>query len=187
MSSTPSLFVSVTELAQEAGVSVRTVQTWAKAGYFSKQGSNAYDILGYYRWYTRSLRQDLDEHKAKVARSDWDTKWREGRARKSLAEASLVELQMQSKVKQVVPIDLVISEIDKVLSSSIRLFRDLPSYFSVSHCYQSSSEVAAALEQAVSLALKDFQSQLVSLSLGAELVEKSKVFHDSFSSSDTSS
>jgi hypothetical protein len=39
--------ISTDDFAAEAGVSIRTIQTWAKAGYFGKQSFNSYDLIGF--------------------------------------------------------------------------------------------------------------------------------------------
>jgi phage terminase Nu1 subunit (DNA packaging protein) len=179
------VFVSVDELALEAGVSIRTVQSWAKAGYFSKDGTNSYDLVGYYRWQVESLRSELSSLKGIT--SGWDSQWREGRARKALAEGKLVELELQKLSQEVLLRDVVAFELDKIISLCIAGIRALP--------HQVHSELVRAdshdrindvLNLGVNQVLAVIRAELKKLELPADLVEKCDSFYASYSSSPSS-
>lgn len=181
MHSYSSLFVTAGELALEAGVSIRTIQSWAKSGYFGKSGHNRYDLIGYYRWQNHCLNQELTS--LKEVALDWDAKWREGRARKSLAEAKLVELQLQKLAQSLLLRDVVAFELDKILSASISAVRSLPNFVYRDLVWASTHpQIKNTLDAAVTDVLARIQSQLKGLRLPSELIQQCDSFQRNYSS-----
>jgi hypothetical protein len=182
MSSPSSLFVSAGDLAVEAGVSIRTIQTWAKAGYFGKQSFNSYDLVGYYRWQNQSLNNELLS--LKESASDWDSKWREGRARRALAEAQLAELELQKLAQSVLIREVVSFEIENMLSCFISSVRTFP-YLVKTELSQTNSHdhINDILNTAVNSVLSQIQASLKKLQLPPELVKQCESFYANYSSS----
>jgi phage terminase Nu1 subunit (DNA packaging protein) len=177
-----SLFVSGADLALEAGVSIRTVQCWAKAGHFHKQGFNSYDLLGYYRWQNQSLKQEISALKGSAL--DWDARWREGRARKSLAEGKLVELELQKLSQSVVLREVVVFELEKILSCCIASVRTFPRLVNAELSQAKSADpINHILNTAVTAVLSQIQVGLKKLQLPPDLAEKCESFYASYSSS----
>jgi phage terminase Nu1 subunit (DNA packaging protein) len=181
MSSLPVLFVSVEDLASEAGVTVRTVQSWAKAGYFQKSGHNCYDLVGYYRWQNQCVNQQLVS--LKEIASDWDSKWREGRARKAIAEAKLMELELQKLSASVIPRDVANFQLEKILSCCISSIKSLPSQVSLElEAVGYSKNMKQILKNGVTTILDEIYSRVRRLELPEELVEQCAQFYADYSS-----
>jgi phage terminase Nu1 subunit (DNA packaging protein) len=176
-----SFFISGSELALEAGVSLRTIQSWAKAGYFCKDGLNSYDLLGYYRWQVQFLTNQVFSSKNGVAA--WDAKWHEGRARKTLAEAKLSELELQKQSQAVLPRNVVSFQLNKFLGSFITSVRSLPSQVYGDLVRADSSErVNRVLHEAITEVLTSIRTELQNLDFPTELKEQCDSFYQSYSS-----
>jgi phage terminase Nu1 subunit (DNA packaging protein) len=152
------LFVSGQDLAEVAGVNIRTIQNWAMLGYFQRDGKDRYDLVGYYQWQNFVLTQEIEA--LKDTASSWDGQWRQARCRKTIAQAKLAEIELKKLSNELVLSDIAKLQLTNVLTIFITKLKRLPREFS-KHIAQSSASLCHdLLRDIIDQTLKDISLEL---------------------------